>query len=442
MDESGSERTKVTRMSADLADHTRRPVEIELHRQVMTRMKVFGKSEIEEIDRLSTDPERAKLKLEYLYEVGTPEEAKAILLKKSRDKLRRVYGDQRRRRFIGDFFSESFSGEDEAAKEINSMLERQWQVALKKVKDPEERKVRKVFGPFLSMNFDLKLLFDPDVVTDEIYEAMLRRHVKVVEEKQKMVEQELPRLLAGFRERAESFAERRRINLGDLNLHRLDPQEGRINLYAVDALSGDLGGDTWGNFRVESDEINIATQVLGGKSAYFPNDLWLFFGPEMVFTHETLHLLAGRTAVGIGPAYKEGGYDIDRVTYQRIGLSFQNGEPRFHWLDEAVTQSLTVELLGVSTEEAVAYTKEQKLLDLLLSVGRQPINRGVLETAYFENFEVYADEGESAVPAWNKFRRAVNEAYDSGFLVRLDNFVKENGLDEAIRVMKEDWRKI
>lgn len=144
--------------------------------------------------------------------------------------------------------------------------------------------------------------------------------------------------------------------------------------------------------------------------------------------HEMLHALGGRTMLADPrvPGY---------VEMQRKGLYFDAGD-RFSWMDEALTETLTSLVAGEPTE---AYPDERKLLEYLRTRGSVPIPLEYFINAYVEDYR--PDRGtETGVPAWKRLHGAIRTAFGEGFLVALDDAVREKGVREIAKQLEAGWR--
>ncbi len=112
---------------------------------------------------------------------------------------------------------------------------------------------------------------------------------------------------------------------------------------------------------------------------------------------------------------------------------------RFHWLNEAVTETVTLNLL--SRENSASYVPERELLDLLLKKGGKKLPQQLFIDAYFESYDPEKPVDEH-IPAWKKLYAEINEAYRPGFLLQLDKYIKRNDVKSAIKLMKLDWETI
>ncbi len=78
---------------------------------------------------------------------------------------------------------------------------------------------------------------------------------------------------------------------------------------------------------------------------------------------------------------------------------------------------------------------------MLKQNGKTQISRTFFLGAYFENYNPDLPYGER-IPSWKRMCREINDAYEPGFLVKLDNYVKANGVNKAVVAMQEAWHQI
>ncbi len=195
-----------------------------------------------------------------------------------------------------------------------------------------------------------------------------------------------------------------------------------------------------GRYRHDLHTIEINSQYIENMHLYF---------------HEMFHAIAGKTVlINKDPDIEE--ESLDTLDTQRGGLLFTLPEvTRFFWLNEAITESITNEVMKnvlrkdfEKSEEKVAsylegssYKKEQELLELLIEAGRPYLDEKLFYAAYFEDFEPSLPEGQR-IPHWKALWKAINQAYEPGFLAKLDRYVQKNGIEAAIKTMQKDWHKI
>ncbi|MBI3109556.1 hypothetical protein HYZ06_00765 [Candidatus Daviesbacteria bacterium] len=270
---------------------------------------------------------------------------------------------------------------------------------------------------------DFKKVFDVKGIPNKILESMIIAHVQRFETQLNTFDTQIQAWNQQFKQQ---ITEKIDGGAYPISPETLERRLRNTKVVLGDALRDDLTSDRGGQFDVEKETAMIAQQELRRRG-------------EKVYTHEMFHALSGRTLVAKQPEptpYSFGGVEFNA---QRIGLRFQADKMgRFRWLNEAVTEHLAQDLLSLSDS---AYAPERELFRLLQQQGKTPIPEDLFIGAYFENYDPDLPYGER-IPAWKKLYGAINDVYSPGFLVRLDNYVKANGVEKAVEVMKHDWREM
>ncbi len=115
--------------------------------------------------------------------------------------------------------------------------------------------------------------------------------------------------------------------------------------------------------------------------------------------HEIMHSLSGITILGEKNPIDD---KVDTITNQRVGLMFfgfdhesgkLNGR-KLDWINEAVTEEITMNLSGKSVN---VYSVERRKLKKLYELG---VDREIIYNAYFED---YNPDDPERVPHWKKF---------------------------------------
>lgn len=155
-----------------------------------------------------------------------------------------------------------------------------------------------------------------------------------------------------------------------------------------------------------------------------------------VYAHEMLHALSGETLVHKKARFHDTQWStIENI---RLGFRFNAGfDTRFNWLNEAMTETLTMQLTGDGAD--YAYRSERSLLTLLCKISG--IDFSLFVDAYFEHFDP-SKEGADRNPAWRKLYAALNRAFCPGFLLQLDKYIQANSIYDALDVIRKDWRGI
>lgn len=242
----------------------------------------------------------------------------------------------------------------------------------------------------------------------------------------KMAEKEwLPEFKAQFLEKAGAL-----IQSGELNI-TADELRKRIAGVKISFFNhGTIASealDTGGVYN--SDQILVGIDLNGQKDLEAVK-----VHSRHIFNHEMLHAISGVLYV---TSTKQTG--LYRTQRQRTGLRFElmgeNEFERFAWLNEALTETLALELDKNIDRDLAPYKSERTLLSLLINgpaggkvVG---VERAKFSHAYFENYEP-KDEPESRLQGWKDLMHTINEKYYPGFLVKVDKLIKEKGINYVI----------
>jgi len=162
-----------------------------------------------------------------------------------------------------------------------------------------------------------------------------------------------------------------------------------------------------------------------------------------VCNHEILHQLSGQTIIKKKGRRDDTAYTAYFMT--RLGMTFNdsidysrlNTRSVLHWLNEAVTEDLSSELLKNNNPHV--YAQERELFSLLQTSGKKEISKDTFRRAYFEDFN---PNKRKHIPYWKEMWRLVQKSYDNTFLQRLDSHVNKHGVNSAIEIMKQDYKKI
>ncbi len=234
---------------------------------------------------------------------------------------------------------------------------------------------------------------------DEVFEEMLRIHVENFKRKTAEFAQKLLEIKARFRSRAlEAIAS----GYLPITVEELDRRMEATTVELCDSVENQFD-DFDGDHNVETEHIRIGSHV--------PEAYW-----DHAITHESIHALSGRTVI-----HQSG--ERPRLGHQRLGVRFASAwadkkKARFRWLNEAITERITIDLLG---ESDGSYDTEREVLQGLIDRG---IPREELYRAYFENYDAKAAV---PIPAWKKLTETIKEIYPEGMreFVRLDEQMKK-----------------
>ncbi len=390
---------------------------------------IYGDFELEKISILR-DPE-------YLKEKGlTKEEAELkvheVILKAQADlrtiakKGRRLYPE------VVAFFKRALDAPElsvELTREIKSS--RDFKTADKTRKDSNHDKY--LFAYETTGDFVQKGL----VISDQLFRSMLELHQAEIQASKGVLKSRARQAVIDFKKKLSEVA--RKENL-QLTPEFVNQRLGEISFDVKDAIVAKLK-EIHAEYDSDFSNISIAHNVLDKKDLF-----------RAVIFHELLHALSGRTEV-----VKTRGQYSPYIQNVRTGLyvaslhSKQIPRPRFYWLNEAVTETLTWQLLGKQIpkqpgnffeylnqmgELQASYGGERELYQLLLSRSRYPINKNLVLAAYFEDYD---PNKPAAIPAWKTFIKALNESYGVNILLILDKIIKNDrsgGLAKAIQFLK------
>ena len=157
-----------------------------------------------------------------------------------------------------------------------------------------------------------------------------------------------------------------------------------------------------------------------------------------VYFHEMFHALSGRTIVG-----EESPFNDDEFTaldHTRSGIRFRNPQTkviRFGWLDEALTERLTLRYTKQQGQRKdYPYYHEEELLAFLSTMGKEAIHERLFLDAYFENLDPDVPS-DTRLPGWKALSTQMEKSWGPGFLNRLDQKVKELGPSGALKWLRE-----
>ncbi len=154
-----------------------------------------------------------------------------------------------------------------------------------------------------------------------------------------------------------------------------------------------------------------------------------------VFAHEMLHALSGEI-LGIEDMDEDipERYRKNHVHSLSLGLRFgstrnSNSLQRLVWLNEAMTERITVRFLGKETPH---YTDFRNLLGFLIEHG---VPEDLFVSAYFEDFD--PDSDAHRLPHMRELFKKTNTVFCEGFLIKLDKLVTQKGIKEVNSMVEE-----
>ncbi len=272
-------------------------------------------------------------------------------------------------------------------------------------------------------------LNDPRSIPDNVVEDMLSHHIEELRREQTLFEAQLPKLISNFRKRIEPLIEK-----GYVNRDVVEERISRAKMVIYDPLRSEEDAQGEGFHFQNTDVVGVRRPI------NFTKDL------EEVITHEWFHLLSGRVYVGVSRGdYNHAiairaGFMQDR--FPQEGKSFSSKRnAKYSWLNEAMTQELTVGTLGIVEKFKEIYGDERDLFSLLMKKGKEKIPFDLFLRAYFENDDPQAGE-DQRLERLGALYGQIRESYEPGFLDALDLFVHKYGVNRAISAMNHNWKMI
>lgn len=238
-----------------------------------------------------------------------------------------------------------------------------------------------------SQDQELPDFISPDLITDAAFIKMLEAHQKSFEKRSNEIMGRIPELRKSFASYIKEFVLSQGI---DMPQDLIDERISDTPVVIVDSL-----------LSARDDYVGAHSRGIISLSSAISDQRLI-----KTFTHEMLHALGGKLVLENG----QGG-DFKVL---REGLRF-NGK-RFRWLEEAVTESLTDK---IRPGDHPTYENERRILEIIRTYGKSEIPESVFYNAFFENYDPSLPV-EQRIPNWKKLWASVNEAFEPGFLVHVD----------------------
>jgi len=256
----------------------------------------------------------------------------------------------------------------------------------------------------------------------------------------KIAEKEwIPEFMESFLEKIDVLRQN-----GDLNLSPEEIKKRMSDIKINFFDQGSFGGRDFDALGVFGRLRNI---FMGIDSNGFESVETLKKNMQHVFDHEMLHAISGSLFVTT-PKHL-GKFNNQK---QRTGLKFDSlGDTkteRFRWLNEAVTETLALDMDKDLERDSAPYKAERLLLTLLINGpaggdGTHKVDKTKFFQAYFENYEP-KDSDEVRLQHWKELTRSISASYYSGFLVKIDKLIKERGIGYVVshfHILCEDVKK-
>jgi len=339
----------------------------------------------------------------------TPQQKENLVLN-SRQKLQNLFNQPKTRPFVIALYNES-------ARAIVPKLPEVEYLYSPNVSSAALHDMNTFFIPTEDQKKLVRVLFDKDVISDDIYTQVLRDHEQRFHTKREQLRERLPKLIENFLS-----------NLPTMTGYSEELRETarqRLETISYDVIDGLIAipEDKWGEYDVQRRTIRIAEQI-----------------PDAVFVHvighEVLHGVSGQTVIQRTTSLPQDDDSMfiedHTVDYYALRTGVRAGK-HFRWLNEAITETLACEV-DATSPMPVLYLPHKKLLQLL--TRHVPFEQFV--KAYFEDYDTGVQSHER-IPHWKALYKAINTAYRPGFLSELDVFIKENGnegVKKAVEFLK------
>ncbi len=246
---------------------------------------------------------------------------------------------------------------------------------------------------------------------DAVLLEVAARAVEMVEQRREQVEQIFPEMKRRFIERITPMIKSKRYPI------TLEMAKKRIEDLSV--VVGFAQDERWGGM-VDRERTGIFVSVFEVNEGH----------EEEIIMHELMHALAGSSVhVELDEHGQPEGFDVVRAGLRDGG--------QFSWLNEAVTEQETLNIMGKS--DSWAYQAERALLKALQLEGKFLVPDSVFLDAYFFSSGEYEEDE----IAWDLMKRSVDKSFAPGFFDRLNASLQTLPMSTAIRLLaKKRWREI
>lgn len=249
----------------------------------------------------------------------------------------------------------------------------------------------------------------------DLYQGILEVHARTYYEKDKALQEKIPAMRQRFEERI-----KKHIDPGVVDFEKI-----KEKLSDVKVVSGDYL--LYSDFTVADGDHSIQdnTAVIPtGEIALVETDRKMNFDEyqKYVYTHEMFHAVSGVAVLG----GKESPETIKELLFQRTGLLTQG---KFRWLNEALTERLTLKVLGL--DDSSSYELERELLQMMIDRG---VPEELFTQAYFED-----QKPGNGAPSLKKLIKVINKECGVRFLQDTDEAIDIYGIEDVIEEVKNDF---
>jgi len=277
---------------------------------------------------------------------------------------------------------------------------------------------------------------NPQTLDDDFITKMSHERKDLFEKQEEYIEKNKEKLQNDFVVKFEVLKSKYDL---DIDIETVISKLNSVQVGCVDPLIAQLEG-IGGRYIEDVNRIEIKSSVKTREETVH------------IYNHEALHAISGKTILKEDVIETEGEEDPFPGYYHKLraGLRFQNpnnysygrGERNlkfvFKWLDEAVTESLAIEMVG--GKDRGIYASEREMLNFLIDKSNGQISMADFCKPYFEDYQTNATE---KIPYWNILMQKIQSTYGPAFIQKLDEYVRKNGIKKTVEYLKsDDWRNI
>ncbi|MDE1975196.1 MAG: hypothetical protein KGI49_01655, partial [Patescibacteria group bacterium] len=259
-----------------------------------------------------------------------------------------------------------------------------------------------------------------DKLSNALYKRILEIYVASKKAEYQELQKRLPVMKLEFLGKFLSIVRKHDLAVSEGYIKKIVAE---IPVVVGDNIINHTGCEAVGYFDSNANTIVMTTMMPGDMNLSADNDSYLEESLFHTYAHELLHAISGQDIMG---HTDEEDSSLEYHDIQRLGLSIIN---RFGWLNEAITEETTCEIL--QTEQGI-YSEERDLVQLIIENSHGHIPFELLQNAYFEHHRK-----DSELTYLPKLIQAFNKAYGVGFLVKLDNVIREHGIEAGIEFITE-----
>lgn len=248
-----------------------------------------------------------------------------------------------------------------------------------------------------------------------LYRRILEMHIAKHEEKQKNLEKNLPKMKEKFMSRLNKEVAGYGLKISQ---KRIKDKIDTVKVYAGDFLLYSELTNANGDYNAEKNTVVLPSGDVGFSTESSKYAEYL----EEVYTHEMLHALSGLQLLG-----EDQDGQIVKARIQRMGLLT---EGRLRWLNEAVTENLSLKMIG--KKNSPIYRTEREILQVIIERG---VPEKMFLEAYFEE-SLPLSSKPAEENALKKLIKKINEKCGDRFLQDLDSAVDRQGVETALELTK------